>query len=127
MKKIIIFIGGFIAGILATLLFAYMVSKTNEIKEDLSGLTIFPKKAECIPSKNEIVVFQVLQPNMALANTGDYSDGIVILLINYDGKNYYDEQKIKIPNQKCLRQIGTYQYITKVDHLDKTVPAVVIE
>jgi hypothetical protein len=46
---------------------------------------------------------------MALARTGDFSDGIVVLLVNYDGKYYYDEQKIKIPTDKCARQKGAYQ------------------
>ena len=49
------------------------------------------------------------------------------MLVNYDSKTYYDEQKIKIPTNKCARQIGTYQYTTKKDNFEKTVPAVVIE
>lgn len=44
----------------------------------------------------EIVVFQVLEPNMALARTREVIDGVIVLLISYDGKSYYDEQKIKI-------------------------------
>jgi hypothetical protein len=91
------------------------------------GLTIFPEKGECIATKGEIEVFQVLEPNMALARTGNILDGIVVLLINYEGKTYYDEQKIKIPANKCARQIGTYQYTTRRDNFGKTVPAVVIE
>jgi len=66
---------------------------------------------------------------MALARTGgifDIREGIVILLINYEGKAYYDDQKIEIPANKCARQIGTYQYTTR-DKFEKTVPAVVIE
>ena len=63
---------------------------------------------------------------MALAETGKYTDRLMVLLINYDGKSYYDDQKIKIPANKCARQIGTYQYHTKMG-IDKTVPAVVIE
>ncbi len=126
MKQFLIFIGGFIAGILATILFAFFVSVFNQPNDGLVGLTIFPEKGECITTKNEIAIFQVVEPNMALAKTGEYSDGIVVLLINYDGKSYYDDQKIIIPANKCARQIGTYEYSTKMG-IDKTVPAVVIE
>jgi hypothetical protein len=82
---------------------------------------------ECIATKGEIEIFQVLEPNMALARTGgDYRDRIVVLLINYEEKTYYDEQKVKIPANKCARQIGTYQYTSK-DERNRTVPAVIVE
>lgn len=128
MKRFLIFIGGFVAGILATLFVLYLMGIANKPYDDGKlGLKVFPEKGECITTKNEIEVFQVLEPNMALARTGDILDGIVVLLINYDGKTYYDEQKIKIPKNKCARQIGTYQYTTREDKFEKTVPAVVIE
>ena len=129
MKKFLIFIGGFVAGILATILVAFLITVANKPYDDgLLGLTIFPEKGECITAKKEIEIFQVLEPNVALARTGGIlEDGIVILLINYDGQSYYDEQKIKIPKNKCARQIGTYQYTTRKDNFGKTVPAVVIE
>ena len=126
MKSFLIFIGGAIAGILATLLFAFLVSKSNQANDGLLGLTVFPEKGECITTKNEIEIFQVVKPNMALAETGKYPDRIMILLINYDSKSYYDDQKIEIPVNKCARQIGTYQYTNKMG-IDKTVSAVVIE
>ena len=129
MKKFLIFIGGFVAGILATILVAFLITVANKPYDDgLLGLTICPEKGECITVKKEIEIFQVLEPNVALARTGGIlEDGIVILLINYDGQSYYDEQKIKIPKNKCARQIGTYQYTTRKDNFGKTVPAVVIE
>ena len=129
MKKFLIFFGGFVAGILATILVAFLITVANKPYDDgLLGLTIFPEKGECITVKKEIEIFQVLEPNVALARTGSIlEDGIVILLINYDGQSYYDEQKIKIPKNKCARQIGTYQYTTRKDNFGKTVPAVVIE
>lgn len=55
----------------------------------------------------------------------DYENDVVVLLINYDGKTYYDDQKIDVTN-KCVRQIGTYQYSAGIS-IEKTVPAVVIE
>jgi hypothetical protein len=126
MKKFLIFIGGFIAGILATILFAFLTIQSNKPSDGLIGLTVFPEKGECITTKNEIEIFQVMKPNMALAESGEYPDRIMVLLINYDNKSYYDDQKIEIPANKCARQIGTYQYTTKMG-MDKTVPAVVIE
>ena len=127
MKSFLIFMFGFIAGILATILVLYLISVANERNDGgLMGLTRFPEKGECIPTKKELEIFQVIEPNMALAETGNYPDRIMVLLINYDGKSYYDNQKIIVPAKKCARQIGTYQYRTRVG-IDKTVPAVVIE
>lgn len=135
MKSFLVFISGFVAGILATIFAGYVLTIANKPNDDgLLGLTIFKEKSECITT-NEIEVFQVLEPNIALARTiiyekdrtRNYSDEIVVLLINYDGKTFYDEQKIKIPKKKCARQIGTYQYVTKIDNFGKTVPAVIIE
>jgi len=125
MKTFLTFIGGFIAGVLVTILFAFLTSQSNQPNDGLIGLTLFPETGECI-TKNEIEIFQVVKPNVALAETGNYPDRIIILLINYDNKSYYDDQKIKIPSNKCARQIGTYQYETKMG-INKTVPAVIIE
>lgn len=146
MKKFLIFIGGFVSGILATIFALYVYSIANKPNDGLLGLTIFEEKGECITttSKNkssEIDIFQVIAPNAALAIIKYYSDeklyggetyrnydianDVVVLLINYDDKTYYDDQKIDISN-KCARQIGTYQYETK-SKFGKTVPAVVIE
>ena len=75
----------------------------------------------------ELEVFQVLKPNMALAYTDQHFERrILVLLINYDGKSYYDDQEIKISAGKCASQIGTNQCTTTND-FDKTVPAVAIE
>ena len=127
MKKAAPFITGFVAGVLGTLLVLYLYTTDNQSYDGLYGLTIFPEKGECIPTASEIEVLQVVKPNMALAYTDQHIDKrILVLLINYDGKSYYDDQKIKIPAGKCARQIGTYQYTTNMD-FDKTVPAVVIE
>ena len=134
MKKFLIFISGFVAGIIAAFLVVFVFFVSNKPNDGLLGLKMFSEKGECITSADEIEVFQVIKSNMALAETvkygeygtKQYSDGIVVLLIDYDGKTFYDEQKIKIPTNKCARQVGTYQYPTKNDFV-KTVPVVVIE
>lgn len=147
MKKFLIFIGGFVAGILATIFAAYVLTIVNKPNDDgLIGLTIFEEKGDCLTStskskSSEIDIFQVIAPNAALANIKYYTDeklyggntyrnydirnDVVVLLINYDDKTYYDDQKIDV-TKKCLRQIGTYQYETK-SKFGKTVPFVVIE
>jgi hypothetical protein len=146
MKSVLLFLGGFVAGIIATILVAYFLTSANQPNDGLVGLKLFPEKGECISitSNNkscEIEIFQVLAPNAALGNIKYYTDeelydskryrnydvlnDVVVLLINYDNKTYYDDQKIEI-SKKCARQIGTYQYTTN-SNFGKTVPAVVIE
>lgn len=128
MKKAALFFTGVIMGVLGTLLVLYLYSVDNQPYDDgLYGLSIFPEKGECIPTSGELEVLQVVKPNMALAYTDKHIERqIVVLLIKYDGKSYYDDQKIKVPSGQCARQIGTYQYTTNMD-FEKTVPAVVIE
>ena len=126
MKQFLIFVFGFVAGIIAAIFFYILFSTTSQTNEELIGLNLFAEKGECIKIPRQMKILQVMKPNMALAETGNYSNQIMVLLINYDNKPYYDDLKIDIPNNKCARQIGTYQYTTKMG-LDKTVPAVVIE
>lgn len=147
MKRFLIFIGGFVAGVLATIFVGYILVIANKpIDDGLIGLTVFPEKGDCVKTTSkskstEIDIFQVVEPNMALGNINNYTDkkmyggdnyrdydignDVVVLLINYDGNTYYDDQKIDVTN-KCVRQIGTYQYTAKIG-IEKTVPAVVIE
>jgi hypothetical protein len=127
MKKVLLLFSGFVVGIIATILVVFLIYVANQPNDDgLFGLTIFQEKGECITTESEIEVMQVVESNMALAWTGGYLDRILVLLINYDGKSYYDNQKIQIPANKCARQIGIYQYSAK-NGMDKTIPAVVIE
>jgi hypothetical protein len=114
MKSFLFFIGGFVVGIVATFLFLYLIFVARKPNDGLIGFTKFPEKGECITTaqKNkscEIKIFQVLAPNVALGNIDYYSDEklyggktyrnydigneIVVLLINYDNKTYYDDQK----------------------------------
>jgi hypothetical protein len=119
------FLGGFITGVLATILVLFLIYVGSKSDNTLTGLTIFPVKGECI-TKQQLEIFHTVKPNMALANFGSVSNDILVLLVNYEGKSYYDGQKIQIPANKCARQIGTYQYMTRME-VQKTVPVVVIE
>lgn len=123
MKKIWVFIFGIITGIVLTILFAtasYVFSTG-----DTSGLNMFERPGECLVSKSSLKIFQVLEPTAALAMIKDDYSSVVYLLVNSEGKSYYDDQVIKLPSEKCFKQIGTYQYHTKDDRL-KTVPVVQI-
>lgn len=128
MKNIVIFISGLIVGILITIAGAYVLTiEDKPYDEGLLGLTKFPEKGECITTKKkELEVLQVIEPNIALAEMGEFPDKLLVLLINYDEETYYDDQRIKIPANKCARQIGIYEYTAKMG-MDKTVPAVIIE
>lgn len=147
MNKFLIFFSGFLAGVLVTIFVGYSMDKANKPMDDgMVGLAVFPETGEClkttsISKSTELDIFQVIEPNAALAKVKNYDDKkiydneiyrdydianeIIVLLINYDNKTYYDDQKIEVSN-KCLRQIGTYQYATNIGK-EKTVPVVLIE
>ena len=120
MKNFLIFIAGMIT-MLFILLFISALTETNSYP----GLDIFEEKGDCITRKN-LKIFQTLEPNIALAEFGEFPNEIMVLLMNNEGKTYYDKQKIIIPKNKCARQIGSYQYTTKGGSY-KTVPVVNIE
>lgn len=127
MKKVLLFAGGFISGVITVIIAALLYNASiNSSDDKLPGLTLFPEKGECIETGGELKVIQVIEQNVALARSADYSNMIVVLLINHNGISYYDDQRIKIPENKCPRQIGIYNYSTNSDKV-KTVPAVVIE
>ena len=123
MKKIWVFIVGVITGIVLTVLFA-TVSYVSSTSSN-SGLNMFEEPGECLISRSSLKIFQVLEPTAALAMIKDDFSSVVYLLVNNEGKSYYDDQVIKLPTGKCFKQIGTYQYPTKDDRL-KTVPVVQI-
>lgn len=123
MKKIWVFIVGVITGIVLTVLFA-TVSYVSSTSSN-SGLNMFEEPGECLISRSSLKIFQVLEPTAALAIIKDDFSSGAYLLVNNEGKTYYDDQVIKLPTGKCFKQIGTYQYPTKDDRL-KTVPVVQI-
>ena len=95
------------------------------------GTTWFEKPGDIIDIE-AFEVFQVLGENVALVhgNSREYSSmevftGAVYLLTNEDGKYYYDDEVVKVPDGKVARQVGIYQYQTKSD-FGKTVPIIQI-
>jgi hypothetical protein len=124
MKKSLVFILGMISGVAFSVLVLTLLVfvQNSSVPHDFN---MFEQPGECLVSKSSLKVFQVLSEDSALTTIkGDYSSA-VYLLVNDDGKSYYDDQIIKLPAKKCFRQIGTYRYQTKDDRW-KTVPAVQI-
>ena len=128
MKKWAVFLIGFISGIVLTFVFLFVfgvyTSKTN------NRVTIFEQPGECL-STNNFEVMQVIDDGCALAHEVTWnsilkrymSTDLLVLVINDNGEYYYDDQIIKVPKGKCMRQVGIYKYLTKME-IEKTVPIV---
>ena len=79
---------------------------------------------------NNFKVFQVIADDAALVNAQSEEDldlylGKVYLVVNNEGKYYYDEQIIKAPQGKVFRQVGICRYPTRNDMV-KTVPIIML-
>lgn len=75
---------------------------------------------------------QVLDDGSALATAttfgfGEPEDiryfGTVVLFPPKEGTSYYDDQRIRVPKGKILKQIGTFRYESRQEDV-KTVPIV---
>ena len=148
-KNILIFVGGFICGIIALLIFQFALDSRN--KDALAGLELLEQKGECITTDNAKVI-QVVSLNAALAvqlnkkikldidkdlgflsGVIDMADmaisaaeGKVMLVLGDENQAFYDGEEIKLPKGKCFRKAGIYQYKTKNNDW-KTIPAVKID
>ena len=127
MKKFLIFLAGFISGAAVLLGVLLLIAKGVENNSSrIQGLTLFEQPGEVMTAKS-YEVLQVVDGGNALANAESSYDtyfGMVVLFLADENTNYYDDQIIKVPQGKCVRQVGTYQYPTKNGY--KTVPAVKI-
>ncbi|MEE0266949.1 MAG: hypothetical protein UD103_03085 [Bacteroidales bacterium] len=120
MKKWIVFVLGFVSGIVFLFLVLLIIGKTYATND---GMTYFEKPGKCISTK-DFEVMQVVGEGYALAREKKgYVGGILVLVTNENGELYYDDQVIKVPEGKCMRQIGVYEYQTKSENW-KTVPIV---
>lgn len=127
MNKWVYFGLGVIAGIVLTFVFAYIYNASMAKGND--GLTWFEEPGEVVDVKS-YRVFQVIGDDAALVEGQTYENleiytGAVYLLINEEGKYYYDEEIIRVPDGKVVRQVGIYKYPTKSDFI-KTVPIIEI-
>ena len=110
-------------GVLLTFLFAFMFSSQKEtsVKED-SGLTMFEQPGDVITEKS-FKVFQALEQGAALADGEKGYNTTTFLLVNDEGKYYYDHEIVKVPSGKVARQVGIFKYTSK-GGLDRTVRVV---
>jgi len=128
MKKWIVFLLGFITGIVFTFVVAFITASRSN--SDNNQMTFFEKPGECL-SINNFEVMQVVGEGCALAYEVKWnsilerytSTDLLVLIINDNGEYYYDDQIIKVPRGKCMRQVGIYKYPTKME-IEKTVPIV---
>ncbi|WP_288816741.1 hypothetical protein [uncultured Alistipes sp.] len=152
MKNLLIYIAGIVTGIVLSILISFLciTNKENPIEEE-PGITMFDEPGDSIDA-NLFKVFQVINSKIALAfcvnelltpnvpdknlqsllnmlsqnlqNVQAVSQGTVVLLINDEGKLYYDDEIIKVPQGQQAKQMGIYQYSTESGY--KTVPIVKI-
>lgn len=145
MKKWMIFLAGIVFGIIVSFIYDKVANKEDsktqteqkvEAKiekepepepEDMDGLHYFEEPGDIIEGKS-FKVFQVLANDAALVKGKSEYDlylGTVYLIVNDDKKYYYDEEIVKVPKGKVVRQIGIYRYPTRDERI-KTVPVIMI-
>lgn len=138
MKKWVVYLLGVLTGIILMFALAFILYVINspvsndtelvEVENEENGVTMFKEPGEIIEDRN-FEVFQVIAKNAALVRgKSDDSDlylGTIYLMMNEEEKYYYDDERIKVPKEKVVRQMGIYQYPTKNDII-KTVPIICI-
>lgn len=129
MKKWLIFGGGVLTGVVLTYLFAFIFFAGRSDSDD--GTTWFEKPGDVIET-DAFEVFQVLGEDAALvfgksreSSSIEVFRGMVYLLTNKDGKYYYDDEVVRVPEGKVARQVGIYRYQTE-SKFEKTVPIIQI-
>ena len=132
MKKWLIFGGGFLVGIVVTFLMLVVIGLANKKSSPtIPGATMFEQPTEVV-QESSFKVMQAIHDNAALVNAkgGSYSvsdvyRGTLYLLVNHEGHFYYDEEIIKVPKGKKVRQVGIYRYQTRMN-IEKTIPVIEI-
>lgn len=133
MKSFLVFLSGFICGVIFLIMFACILVNINSSTTDTdadNGITMLEHDGDCV-SSNSFEVMEVLENGNALAvekvpfySDDVFSNGIIVLFLADENKSFYDEQKIKVPKGECAVQIGIYKYY---DGTNKTVPIVTIK
>ncbi len=110
--------------------------KADEGKDKMQEGVTFFDEPEDIVQEESFRVFQVVNSNFALANAQDktfsfeeYEElsytGAVYALYNEDNKDYSNDEIVKVPHGKEIKQLGTYRYIAPNETF-KTVPVIMI-
>ena len=123
-KFILTYFGGFVTGVIFIFALGMIINASQGKDSVKRDVVLFENPQQAIGA-------EVLPDGSALA-TVQYSDGgnndnvgMVVMLLAKDSVSYFDSQNIKIPNGKCMKQIGTYKYMTR-QNMEKTVPVVEI-
>lgn len=127
MKKTGIFLGGFATGVVVTFVVLLIIGLAQN-SSAITGVTNFEQQGEIIQEKS-FEVMQVIADNAALVHGKEYPSstlylGTLYLLRNNEGKYYYDDEIVKVPSGKVVRQTGIYKYESKSGY--KTVPIIEI-
>lgn len=106
------------------------VDVSNEGTDKYGNYHKFFNEPTDVIESQSFEVFQALSGGFALVRAkedeGDnYYLGITCLLMNEEGKDYYDDEIVKVPSGKAARQIGIYRYKNNLG-MEKTVPIVKI-
>lgn len=132
MKKWVVYLLGILTGVILSVALSFVLAINGDDVYDSEELSnndriIFEKPGDIIDIQ-EFKVFQVVEKNAALVTENtDYDSnfGSIYMLNNDDGKYYYDDEIIKIPEGKVVRQLGIYRYPTQ-NKMIKTVPIIAI-
>ncbi len=129
MKKIWVYLLGILSGVVLTILVAMLI---NAIGLSSRDITYFDEPGDVLTKQSitgteaikSFEVFQAFDDGYGLASGDElFSYDLIVLLVDPEGKPYYDGQKVRAPQGKCFRQIGLYRYKTK-DKRELTVPIV---
>ena len=128
MKKTGIFLGGMATGVVLTFV-ALLIIGLAQNSSAITGVTNFEEPGDII-YEGSFEVMQVIADNAALVHGKERPNstlylGTLYLLRNSNGKYYYDDEIVKVPHGKVVRQTGIYKYQTKSEDY-KTVPIIEI-
>ena len=117
MKMWLIFGSGVLTGIVLTIVFAIIFYANRSGYND--GITWFEKPGNVINVRS-FKVFQVVAKDAALVygvtqEEYDIYSGAVYFLTKEKGKYYYDDEVVRVPEGKVVRQVGIYHYQTKLE------------
>ena len=128
MKKAFIFVAGLATGVLLLFIVAaiYIFDEKNhpQVQNQDNGVTMFDTPGDKI-DETEFRVMQALESGSSALSrgTGINTHLTTYLLVNDEGKLYYDNEKVAVPSAKVARQVGIFEYETNRG-IWKTVPIV---
>ncbi len=122
LKYILTFVGGVVTGIVLVFAFAFIANSSNHS----DNIVMFDTPQATI-DKDQFKIVNVFPNGGGLARSVSdefrIDDNVWVLFRPKKGQAFYDDQKIEIPQDKCVKQIGICRYKTKMGDIS-TVPIV---